>query len=399
MSKSVDVRRSVGVIISNPNHHWQMVKPVIEELKVAEKIVPRLISLCGIRRMKDPVDDYRKLGIEYSLGPDLGKFGLKPNSGQQSLGSGNSKVRTIVHRLLWQVWFKRIIRRELRYLDAALVLNDRAFPMRHVVNEIKTQEKWFALLQEGIRFPNPNEVVDSYGSSEPNVLFAWGELSAEFFRERLANSRTKVIASGNPRYDRLLATDYSFAANDLRSRYNPTGPVIGLASNPIDDQSYCTNIEKLRLVKNFLAQSVKVLRGRGGQIWVKLHPRESISQFQQLANELKANDVIKVVDCSLIFPFLEAVDRVVVLASTVGLEALAMQRPLAVLPILGHGYVHDYVKQQAAIALELKDLDRQLNGWLDQDYGNLESAYVERHLANRGKAAKEIAHELIYAIN
>jgi hypothetical protein len=85
----------------------------------------------------------------------------------------------------------------------------------------------------------------------------------------------------------------------------------------------------------------------------------------------------------------------VVLASTVGLEALAFGLPLGVLALPGHGHVFEYVARGAALGL--------VPGALGEGVARLcataapppEAApFLERHLAHRGQAAAHIADQI-----
>lgn len=371
--------RKVGIVITNPNHHWEMVASVVHELSATKKVQPILISLCGFRRLPEPdgVPEY----IEVRYGPDMRKLGLKKESGQSELGGGGSKKRNIVHELLWWLWLRWQLMPLFKHIHGVLFLNDQSYPMNRVVPLLKKKRKWLGLLQEGIRFPLPNETYFGYGSSQPDCLFVWGEASAEFFSGRIDNKLTGIIVSGNPRYWELLQQDWTTEAKSLKLLYKPSGKVIGFASNPIDDQGFCDTIEKERITKDFLIAAYKVLQPEGGQLWVKLHPRENAQFIQELIEQDGLGDVIQIHVGNSIFPFLEAVDRVVILASTVGLEAMAMDRPVAVLPIPGHGFVHDYVSSGAACVLNSKQLKASLVDWIATSAGAARmNDYVNHHL-------------------
>ncbi|WP_162006881.1 capsular polysaccharide export protein, LipB/KpsS family [Roseimaritima sediminicola] len=393
--------KKIGILITNPNHHWEMMSPVIDELKTEENYEPILISLSGLRRLADDPARYEQKGIEYRLGPNLSKLGLRNSSGQQTLGGGGSLKRRIIQRLAWSVWLRRRLTRLLRDLDGVLLLNDQAFPSDLITQQLVSRRIWVGLLQEGIRFPLPNEAnTASYGCNNIHALFTWGESSAKYFRNKLGPATpTRVYSVGNPRYFELLQQDWSENAAALRTRIACRGEVLGLASNPIDDQGFCTPDSKLALLQAFLSTAGPLMRSREGEVWIKLHPRESKKQLQHVIWSLNLQDCVRVVEPDSIFTFLTAVDRVVVLASTVGLEALAMNRPLAVLPIEGYGHVHDYVKEGAAFALGMdQDLRPQLESFLAASFGDAERKYVESNLETGARPAKTMIGILKNAI-
>ena len=389
----------VGILITKPNHHWAMIRPVICELLAEQRVRPIVISLCGLRRMVDPVQDYRSLGLEYRCGPDLTRLGLKTSSGQDALGGGASINRRIIQGLAWSVLLKPTLVRKLFGLQGLLMLNDQAFPANRLTKAAKSRGMWTGMLQEGIRFPLPNESTDSqYACSNLDVLFVWGQQSATYFADKLRAFATRIVISGNPRYYELLRKDWSVEAQVLREQNKTCGPVIGIATNPIDDQGFCNSEQKWNLLRKFLAAATAALRPVNGQLWIKCHPRESQESYQKLIGELGCSDVARSISSTNIFPFLQAIDRTVVLASTVGLESLAMNKPLAVLPVPGHGYVHDYVESKAALALHDDCMKKQIIEWLGYQTGINESLYVVRHLSNESNPSRIIKDWIVNAL-
>jgi Capsule polysaccharide biosynthesis protein len=392
-------KKSVGVLITNPNHHWAMVCPIVRELIQEGRVRPVLISLCGLRRMKDPLAEYDALGVDFRLGPDLTRFGLKSSSGQESLGGGGSSKRRLIQKLTWILFLKSRLTRLLAGLHGIFLLNDQAFPVNLLMQIAKSRCIWRGMLQEGIRFPLPNESAENrYGCSDLDVLFAWGQHSANYFDDKLKSHATRVVISGNPRYYELLQKDWTPEAKLLLQEQKSCGPIIGLATNPIDDQGFCSTHDKWKVVRAFLAAATSVLRSNNGQLWIKCHPRESLEEYEKLSIELYATDIVRIIHSRNIFPFLQAVDRTVVLASTVGLESLAMNKPLAVLPIPGHGYVHDYVESNVAVPLDLDCLATQLSEWLTYTPGSEEARYVVANLSSEQNPSHVIRDNIVNAI-
>lgn len=376
--------KKVGFLITNPNHHWQIIEPIIANLKSERGICPVVISLCGLRRMKDPINEINRLDIESRLGPSLtSRVGVKQSSGKVALGSGNSFRRRLVQATTWYGWLQLRLPRLFVGLDGLVLLNDVAFPTSYLLKRLRRKTKtWIGLLQEGIRFPLPNESpMENYGASDLDCIFAWGEASARFFSRRKKHNNTKVIITGNPRINQKLSCDWSGVVEQLVQKYRPIGPIIGFASNPIDDQGFCTNVEKLKIFHDFFIEALPFLVSKQGQLWIKLHPRENREEIMAIIRKLHAMENIKIFDESCVFSFISCVGRVIVLASTVGLESLAFGKPIAVLPIPGHGFVHDYVSHGAALGLEFGKIGEQLSLWKNTTLSREALNYVEQNLS------------------
>ena len=383
-----------GLLITNPNHHWQMTGPIARELKLLGHD-PVLISYSGLRRLRDKDEEYAELDLEVRKSPDLTRLGLASSAGQESLGDGQAKKRRFVQTLAWNMWLRHSLLPQLRDITHLLVLNDQSFPLNFIVPHCLKRGKWVGLLQEGIRFPTPHEEgVSAYGRSGVKRFFTWGRSSQEYFQARIPGANGEIVVAGNPRYDEVLHVDQSSEVHELQNRLELRKPLIGFASNPIDDLGFCTTEEKYELVRKFFADSLPVLKETGGEMLVKLHPRESSAAFEAIIQQVGGAEHISLFREQSVFLYLRAVERVVILASTVGLEALALERPVAVLPIGKHGHVHDYVSSGAALPIQLDHIGSQLKLWLSEDFGDSQRQYVADNIGSGRNSAAFIAKEM-----
>lgn len=158
--------RHIDFLITNPNHHLQLALPVIRELQKEGGISVRVLSLCEFRRMATPVEELKAHGIPYRILPGFRRLGLKPSSGRQSLGASNSNKRKLARQLAWQLYLQGPFLRAIRRTGEVVLLNDSAYPGNHIAEALRRRNIPFYLMQEGIRFPLPNETADnSYGGN------------------------------------------------------------------------------------------------------------------------------------------------------------------------------------------------------------------------------------------
>jgi hypothetical protein len=282
----------------------------------------------------------------------------------------------------------------LRGVDAVMVPNDAAYPYRDLVNALRAWRKPVALLQEGIRFPLPSEDSGGggavYGGSGVESVCAWGEGSAEHFRG-VAGQGTRVEVTGNPRFDDIAVATWRAQGQALmRELRFGDGPFLYM-SNPVDDQRFCTTAEKLQLFERFVERAAPELVRRAAPLVVKLHPREDAAAFKKAAARMPIS--VHVADRAPLFAWLAVARGAVVLASTVGLEALRFGVPLGVLPLPGHGHVFEYASRGAAVPLAMDALEPGVAEIFDGAAARSDaaSALVERHMGAPNGAAVRVA--------
>lgn len=382
---------SVSFVYSNPRHHLEMMMPVARELG-RRGFACRMVSLAELRGFATPaadgIDVVRAIPAQIRKSPSVG-------ASLGASGGAGSVVRRAAQVVVWRGALGPRLRWLLRDADAVVVPNDAAFPYGELAHALRARGVPFALLQEGIRFPLPSERAAgrAYGTGGAAAVCAWGEASADHFRH-VGVPPASLRVTGNPRFDAIDPATFAALARELLARFGldeRRRPLLYL-SNPIDDQGFCSHDDKLALFERFLRDTAPALRERGRAVLVKLHPREDVAAFRAIA--ARAPIAVHVIDDAPLFAVLAAGAAAVVLASTVGLEALVFGLPLGVLAIPGHGHVFDYVARGAAVGLDDRDLAGGVAGLLDGTPPAAVADYLERQLARRGRAAAAVADEI-----
>ena len=103
-----------------------------------------------------------------------------------------------------------------------------------------------------------------------------------------------------------------------------------------------------------------------------------------------------------LFACLKLMDACVVLASTVGLEALLNHVPLAVIRMPNnYDYIFDYVESGAAIPLDINDTKsfqenfKELLKQKSEGLSTIQFNYIENQIANQGRSDEFFEEQLI----
>lgn len=385
--------------ISNSNHHWQMMAPVMQELQNVHGAGVRLVSLCEFRRMPTPVARLNELQLPFIILKGLKIKGTSTATGKKGLGGNKAMLRNILRELIWRLWLKPSFVAANNVRPARVVLpNDVAFPFDRICGWLRKKKIPFILMQEGIRFPLPNEEGGAnYGSMGAQKIICWGESSKIYFERIAKKSLLKPL--GNPRFDIELLRDYSDVIREMRMKYTFGQLNVIYISNPVDDQGFCSFDQKMELFSKFLQSISANLQPQGIKVIVRLHPREDSEAFKIVVNELDLEQNVIFIQDYPLFAVLSQVNAAVILASTVGLEATLLDVPIAVIELPGHGFVFDYVSSGLAYPIRLGD-------FLAEDFitfirhGKAEKKeammlYRKNHLSNVGRSKELIAHEIL----
>ncbi|MEM7482272.1 MAG: hypothetical protein AAF481_13935 [Acidobacteriota bacterium] len=382
----------VDFLISNPGHHLAMSRPVIERL-TRQGHRCRVLSLCEFRGLRSPqgLQDVtlRRLIPFRFRSPSLALPGARRarSAGEGGLSSPAGRSSGRLRQAAWRLLLAGPLRAALRERPDLVVLpNDAAYPYDLIAALLRRRGLPFLLLQEGIRFPLPGtRDVDAYGRGGANAIAAWGPSSGEYFAERGAPPES-IHLTGSPRFDNL--------ANRPAAAERGGGPLV-LLSNPIDDQGFCDHDEKLDLLEGFARAAEPVLAEGDLSLIVRLHPREDAAAVRRRLSRLRS---VEVHSEEPLHDLLGRARAAVVLASTVGLEALLLGCPLGVLEIPGRGFVFDYVSSGAARGLTWSSstasapLTEQIERLIapgDPDEAKVR-AYLDRALSHRGTAAEQV---------
>lgn len=382
----------LGFLLTNPKHHAEMMLPVAAELR-RRGHQTEVVSLAELRGFRTPTGEQRAaipwpVRKSPQVGGELGVDGVGV-AGALRKAAQRAVLAPLLPRLGWL----------LRGCQAVLVPNDAAYPYGDLVRALRRLGKPVALLQEGIRFPLPNErarggaAAQVYGGSGLELVCAWGQGAAEHFRT-VATGRTQVRVTGNPRFDAVDVEAWRRQGQALMQKVHlGDGPFLYL-SNPVDDQGFCRPADKLELFARFVERAGEELVRRAAPLVVKLHPREDAAAFRRVAERLPL--AVYVAERDPLFAWLAVARGAVVLASTVGLEALRFDVPLGVLPLPGHGHVFEYTSSGAAVPLSLDELEAGVAQIFDGAGGRRPAAeaLLARHLGEPLGAAERVADAL-----
>jgi len=384
----------VTFVFTNPRHHLDMMVPVAAKLRDKGEAV-QFLSLAELRGLRTPELRDRLPGVNVvRLLPPWIRKNSSTGAGLGTSGGAGAIARQTAQLVTWHAVLGPLLRYRLRSADVVVVPNDAAFPYNTLTSLLRDRRIPFVLLQEGIRFPLPTEHRQGlpYGGNGADVVCSWGEASAEHFR-KVAPPST-VAVTGSPRWDDVSPAAWSDQGSALMAKLGLTKKPLLYLSNTVDDQGFCSTTQKMELFANFVARAAPVLGGRA--IVVKLHLRENVDAFRHVAADQTVAQV-HVLGTEGLFETLAMGQAAVVLASTVGLEALAFGLPLGVLALPGHGHVFEYVSRGAATALTLENLTETIPQMLAAPHEPDQTTrdFLDRHLANRGRAASLIADRII----
>ena len=372
----------VSFVFTNPRHHLDAMGPVAEALR-ARGVDAQLISLAELRGFRTPKEQAVRALPPFRKSPSVGR----------GMGSSASDGMSLGQSVLWSAALRPRLKWLLRGSQAVVVPNDTAWPYGPLCAAMRRRERPFFLMQEGIRFPLPGESGrgEAYGGAGATGVCVWGEASAEHFRT--VAPPESVVVTGTPRFDALDPERHGEAARSWLAQLGLERPPVVFLSNPIDDMGFCSNQEKMDLFESFLRTAAPLLRERGHSVVAKLHPSEDLAAFRATADRVDGIDV-HVVDAPLT-TVLAGARAAVVLASTVGLEAMMFEVPVGVLALPRYGHVFEYVSRGAAVALEAENAAG-LSELLDSPPGtNVVRGFVERHVAHRGHSADRVAECII----
>ncbi len=341
-------RARIDVVIANDRHHAAMSFPVVEALEAAGRRC-RILSLCELRGLASPSGDRLPGGVTLRrLVPFRAR--RSPAIGRASRPGRPGLARRALRAAIWPplAWRLRALLGDRP--DLVVLPNDDAYPYDRIARLLRRRRVPFLLIQEGIRFPLPAEPSGpAYGAGGAAAIAAWGRASAEYFVAAGAPA-DRVHLTGNPRFDSLAAMTGEERRRAARSAFGLPQRTLLLVSNPVDDQGFCSHEQKMGLIDRFLGEIGPLFGDPEFHLAIKLHGREDPEEFRRLIATAPPGRVSLFTDEPL-WDLLAAAAAAVVLASTVGLEALVAGLPLAVLEIPGHGFQYDYVQSGVAIGL------------------------------------------------
>jgi hypothetical protein len=376
---------SIAFVFTNPSHHLEMMSPVIDELR-RRRIPAHLVSLAEMRGLRTPD---RTPPIRRAL-----PWNIRRRAGDTK--SAGVELRdwqrgSLAKRLAWTFGLAPRMAWLLRDASVVVIPNDAVFPYRELLSMIRTRKRTL-LIQEGIRFTFPAGYVGpSYGTGGCDAICVWGEGSREYFISTGAPA-SSIVVTGTPRLDTLDPAAWNERGAALRTRLGVMAPPLAFVSNPIEIQGYGDKVVRLGLFEKFLAAALPLLEHRAIPLIVKTHAYEDANEYVAIAKRSRRPDIVHVVEAP-IFEVLAAARAAVVLASTVGLEALIFGLPLGVLEMPPHGYAFEYAQRGAAVPLAADDIAAGLTELLERPAARsvARAELVKRHLHDRGRAYAHVA--------
>lgn len=384
---------AVDFVITNPTHHLATVEPVARRLVEAGHDC-RILSLCEVRGLSSPPDNIPRVPL-IRVVPRFRR--VKPGSTRDPGQVRRSLKRRIARRLVWHSMVGPSLRRVLRVRrpDVVAVCNDIAYPYVPLLAILRRRSIPTVLLQEGIRFPLPvGATVEPYGTGGTTAIAAWGPASAEYLVAQGVPEK-RVHVTGSPRHDAVTPEAFVAAATELRARLGGSARV-AILTNPVDSQGLCRTDEKYQVVVD-LAETLAPLAAEANlRLVVKPHGGEDAEAYRRLMAGTALADRVTVETSLPLYPLLAAVDGVIVLVSTVGLEALLLGASLGVLAIPGCGYLHDYVAEGVGVPVARGEELSAVRSLLAEPVAaDVRRRYLDRHLAHRGAAAQRVAELML----
>jgi hypothetical protein len=390
---------SIDFVITNPRHHVAMFRPVVKWLREHSDLRPRVLSFCELRGFPTPFEEILRAGADPR---QCVSVSFSKNSRPTKIA--RDRVEGLPRRGLQALVWHGLIHwpRFQRARPSLVVLpNDCAFPYYRIARRLRKSSIPFLLMQEGIRFEQPGRAAGrQYGQSGATAVAAWGRSSGRYF-ERVGVPSDRIHLMGNPRLDELAHRDWTNDARRIAAEIGVDGRTLLFVSNPIDNQGLCSTREKYRLFTEFLRAGRRFLETASYNLVVKLHGAESIADFQALISQEADPDRVKLVYDTPLYPLIQLSRGVIVMASTAGLEAMLMDKPLGVLPVPRNGYTYDYVETGAASGLTVNGhLAEQLNALVTDNSENRQSrrAYVQDQVVNFGNATEAMGELVLQLV-
>ncbi len=245
-----------------------------------------------------------------------------------------------------------------------------------------------------------NEVHPKLSAKAPfcpiaDTTFVYGKYTHDILTNIGNYPKKNVKITGQPRYDFLPRINQLFKKEDVYKDFNldPNKKLVVFTTEALEKEE-CGDFS------NAVFKGVEEL-GDVNFI-VKLHPREH-EDFHTLSKNYKIPS--KVVKDYNTFKILHACDTVIVMHSTIGLEAAMIDKPVVVVNVTGNPDVISYTDEGIAIAAyKHSDVAKTIHKTLHdkETLNKLEKGrkeFVKRHVhSTDGKATQRISEEILKLI-
>lgn len=231
-----------------------------------------------------------------------------------------------------------ILRNDLKELEKTAILTAKE-------NKIST-----IVIQHGIlaEFNGHNRIY-------ADRLAAWGSYSARWYGN-FGNDPHKVVITGNPDLEKISSYADSAIDTDFSAKLGfKAGRRLVTLISPGQSMFRQTAFVPDDVAERMIKTVVKAVRSIGNaNLAVKLHPNEALNTFSKFVNR-KDKDFVSVIDQTDLHKLIKASDAVIIMDSTVGLEALALGRPLIVMNFTGRPDLIPYVERGVALGVYKKE--------------------------------------------
>ncbi len=385
--------------ITAADSHQQIVLPVIRLLRT--RGIPVIVySDCEVLRTSSDLETLTREGIPFV---QLAKKPLPVPTAEWEAAARPIRRRIPVE--LARAWPSLVV-----------VLNDRNFPPNAYVQEARRLRIPTLLVQESLRkdlFQKPpliklfgrwrrkirsgiEEGLRSFGQGGCDTVAAWGETSRAYFL-RVGVPESRIVVTGNPRFDRLAGDDFSAAGRRIRADLGlaPGDFLLTFLSSPIERMMIVSKEEKLEAFVRLIGWA-RALHAdpSGGNIRLafKLHRSEDPAPLKAVLEERAAADWAGIVDKPL-YPLLQASQAAMMFSTTAGLEAALLSVPVGILELskplddwnlTGRG-VAAGIRSQQDLAAFLRTTRE------DKECGSRGAKAASFYLANIGHAAQAVA--------
>lgn len=255
--------------------------------------------------------------------------------------------------------------------------NDRDWRVKTVAAMAKSHGTVTVSVQDGMYGPNPR-----LGCTGSDHVVVGGE-AVKAIMTGLGVPERSIHILGVPRYDTLTSGPRRARVDvcaDLR--LDPGKPVIVMATDHSVDPS-----EKMSEVRAMMRAAAQI---SGAQLVFKLHPYEQDGLVEATVSACRAAEGVRVVQRYGILDLVEAADVVVTRHSSVGVEAMALGKPVLVLNLTGDRDATPYVAEKAALGV-YREADL---------VGALRTLLGEREgVAERGRAAADFVRRYLGAMD
>jgi hypothetical protein len=230
-------------------------------------------------------------------------------------------------------------------------------------------------------------------------MAVWGKVFKDAF-VKLGIKSKKVVVTGNPRFDILINLKKSFNKESFKKdkKISPDKKVLLVATGPLSYKSYEDNwneiIEEMVIFYQTLGRIIE--KTPDLQIIFKPHPRDNFEFFRDIVREVPNSIVFgKEIDT---YELVCACDVLITKNSTVGFEAMVLEKPVICFDFIGRLERNEYVSSGAAIGVsDIEELEPAIKNAVEnqdvmKNLRNMQKKFVyERGYKLDGHSSRRVA--------